>query len=224
MKKFIILIALVCVFVLVSCSKQQNVSEKNRAEQIYDESEESSDILIETRKIYTYEELSEMPAGELLDLFLQNGLLINDDLKASYTQEELQILFKEHFDMWHIGLSALSHTMYIDLAEQTKTIYDEIAESHLSTNELSEIPGATTFIVDIWDRTKEEQLICASAFEKFYEDDTNEYYFGCIKSHYIIVMDNTGRTIDIVTALNEGIATVADLDDYGIGYYIEPKN
>ena len=65
---------------------------------------------------------------ELLDLFIQNGLLINDDLKRAYTEEELQTLFKEHFDMWHIGLSELSHTMYIDLAEQTKAIYDKIAE------------------------------------------------------------------------------------------------
>ena len=68
-----------------------------------------------------------MPAEELLDLFIQNGLLINDDLKRAYT-EELQTLFKEHFDMWHIGLLELSHTMYIDLAEQTKAIYDKIAE------------------------------------------------------------------------------------------------
>ena len=69
-----------------------------------------------------------MPAEELLDLFIQNGLVINDDLKEAYTEEELQTLFQEHFDMWRAGLSALSHTMYIDLAEQTKAIYDKIAE------------------------------------------------------------------------------------------------
>ena len=65
---------------------------------------------------------------ELLDLFIQNGLVINDDLKEAYTEEELQTLFQEHFDMWRTGLSALSHTMYIDLAEQAKAIYDKIAE------------------------------------------------------------------------------------------------
>lgn len=172
---------------------------------------------------YTYDELFEMSAKELLDLFIQNGLVINDDLKASYTEEELQNLFKENFDLWHTGVSAHSHTTYCDLAEQTKVIYDKITECTPSTNALKEIPGATTFIVDILDRAKEEQLACADAIEKFYEDDTNEYYFSCIKSHYIIVMDNTGRTIDIVTALNEGLATIADLDYYGIQYYVEPK-
>lgn len=152
MRKYIALgLALVCVLGLVGCGKQQNISEENKNRLIYGELPEPSDAdvvygegepldiegisqakaeetILETRSTYTYEELSEMPAGELLDLFIRNGLVINDDLKASYTEEELQVLFKGHFDMWHTGLSALSSTMYIDLAEQTKVIYDKIAE------------------------------------------------------------------------------------------------
>ena len=76
----------------------------------------------------TYEELSEMSAKELLDLFIENGLVLNDDLKASFTDEELQSLFKENFHLWHTGVSAHSHTMYCEFAEQTKAIYDKIAE------------------------------------------------------------------------------------------------
>ena len=152
MRKYIALgLALVCVLGLVGCGKQQNISEENKNRLIYGELPEPSDAdvvygegepldiegisqakaeetILETRSTYTYEELSEMPAGELLDLFIRNGLVINDDLKASYTEEELQVLFKGLFDMWHTGLSALSSTMYIDLAEQTKVIYDKIAE------------------------------------------------------------------------------------------------
>lgn len=82
----------------------------------------------EITSIYTYDELSKMPAKELLELFIQNGLVINDDLKATYTEEELQTLFKENFDLWHTGVSAHSHTMYIDLAEQTKEVYEKIVE------------------------------------------------------------------------------------------------
>ena len=85
-------------------------------------------ITIEKTSAYTYEELSEMPANELLDLFIKNGLVINDELKASFTEEELQKLFKENFHLWHTGVSAHSYTAYIDLAEQTKVIYDKIAE------------------------------------------------------------------------------------------------
>lgn len=100
----------------------------------------------------------------------------------------------------------------------------EIETSTSNTEPDSEIPGATTFIVDIWDRAKEEQLDCDDALEKFYEDETTEYYFSCIKSHYIMVMDNTGRTVDIITALNEGLASIADLDYYGIKYLTEPRS
>lgn len=99
----------------------------------------------------------------------------------------------------------------------------EIEASDSDAEPDSEIPGATRFIVEIWDRAEEDQLACAEAVEKFYEDETTEYYFSCIKSHHIIVMDNTGKTVDIVTALQEGFATIADLDYYGIGYFTEPK-
>ena len=92
MKKLIAsVLVLVCMLSLVSCGKQQNIP------------------ATETRSAYTYEELSEMPAEELLDLFIQNGLVINDDLKEAYTEEELQTLFQEHFDMWR---SAKPHDVY----------------------------------------------------------------------------------------------------------------
>ena len=90
--------------------------------------------------------------------------------------------------------------------------------------DLSDVPGAVVHVVDIWDRAKEEQLDCNDALEKFWEDDTTEYYFGCIKSQYIMVMDSTGRTVDVVTALNEGLITIETLDSYGIGYYTESKS
>ena len=44
-----------------------------------------------------------MPAEELLDLFIQNGLVINGDLKVAFTDEEIQTLFKEDFYLWHNG-------------------------------------------------------------------------------------------------------------------------
>ena len=101
---------------------------------------------------------------------------------------------------------------------------DRYAETDDETVPDSAIPGATTFIVDIYDRAEEEQIPCAEAMERFYEDETSAYYFSCIKSHYIMVADNTGRTVDIITALEEGLATIADLDAYGIAYYTELKS
>jgi uncharacterized protein YceK len=105
----------------------------------------------------------------------------------------------------------------------TSTEATETDVTQDTTQDSSEVPGAEVHVVDIWDRTKEEQLVCADAEEKFWEDETNEYYFSCIKSQYIMVMDSTGRTIDVVTALENGLITIETLDDYGIGYHTEPK-
>ena len=92
-----------------------------------------------------------------------------------------------------------------------------------TTEDLSEIPGGTRFIIEIRDRTEYEPLECAEATELFYEDETNRYYFSAIKSHYIMVIYNNGNSEDIVTALNAGRATIADLDEFDIEYHTEPK-
>ena len=92
-----------------------------------------------------------------------------------------------------------------------------------TTEDLSEIPGGTLFIIEIRDRAEEEQLPCAEAEELFYEDETTKYYFNVIKSQYIVVTYNNANSEDIVTALNAGRATIADLDEFGIEYHTEPK-
>ena len=92
-----------------------------------------------------------------------------------------------------------------------------------TTEDLSEIPGGTRFIVEIRDRTEYEPLECAEATVLFYEDETTYYWFNVIKSHYIMVTYNNGNSEDIVTALNAGRATIADLDEFDIEYHTEPK-
>ena len=88
----------------------------------------------------------------------------------------------------------------------------------------NEVPGDALFIVKIRDREKEEHLICAEAEELFFEDDEYEYYFNVIKSHYVIVTYNNANSEDIITALNSGRATIADLDEFDIEYTKKPKS
>ena len=106
MKKLIpLVLVLACVLSMVGCG-QNTVSEEKHC--------------------YTYEELEAMPADELLELFIENGLVINDELKASFTEEEIQALFKEGFHYWHTGVCPMSWTPYFDLAEKTKVVYDKL--------------------------------------------------------------------------------------------------
>lgn len=134
-KSTLLFLMLFCVACLIGCTPLNGSEGNEQQELISDEQQEPSDTMEkenqtvnETKGAYTYEELCELPAEELLDLFIQNGLVISDELKQSYTEEELQSLFKEHFVLWHTGVSSMDYTMYIDLAEQTKIIYDSIVK------------------------------------------------------------------------------------------------
>ena len=107
MKRFAALfLALVCLLAMAGCGQSQTVSED--------------------KDYYTYEELEAMPADELLELFIANGLVINDELKESFTEEEIQALFKEGFHYWHTGICPMSWTPYLDLAEKAKAVYDKL--------------------------------------------------------------------------------------------------
>lgn len=82
----------------------------------------------ESPKKYTYEELNALPADELLNLFIENGLVINERLEENFTKEELSKLFKSQFPLLHQGTTSISDIMYNDLAERTKEVFDKIVE------------------------------------------------------------------------------------------------
>ena len=170
-----LLLALVCVLGLVGCSQQGQqdiITPTQNNEEI-----SQTDIQSEAEQKYTYEELSEMPAEELLDLFIQNGLVISDELKQSYTEEELQSLFKEHFALWHTGVVSMDYTVYMDLAEQTKAIFDKIAIPNFSYAEDAAIylecePGVKTsgFV-----NTTETEITFENVAERAKNECTVEY-------------------------------------------------
>ncbi len=78
-------------------------------------------------------------------------------------------------------------------------------------------------IAKIVDRTKEENIACDTALERFYEDDRYEYYFGVIKSQYISVTYTDGSTENILSAMDVGRVKIADLDRFDIEYYTKAK-
>ena len=78
-------------------------------------------------------------------------------------------------------------------------------------------------VSEITDRTVNEQISTDTALEKFYEDDENEYYYGSIKSEYVIVKYTDGSTETVSSALKNGKITLSDLDKYNISYIKQPK-
>lgn len=82
----------------------------------------------ESQPAYTYEQLCAMPADQLLDTFVESGLVINDRLQETFTEEELAEMFKQEFDGLRQGVIIRSDMMYWDLAKQTKEVYDRITQ------------------------------------------------------------------------------------------------
>ena len=90
-------------------------------------------------------------------------------------------------------------------------------------SEISEISEETKEISEIIDRTVTEQITTDSALEKFYETYDSIYYYGSIKSEYVIVKYTDGTSETVKEALADGRITIDDLDKFGINYIKEPK-
>ncbi len=214
MRKYIaLLLALVCVLGLVGCNKSTQ----------YDVADEPSVSGTAEEDITSFG----AKVLEVNDNYLLVEPLADSNERKSADKIEVPLADKTSWPIPAIGdtvnvfySGGLQETYP---ARITKVCRVEIETIASNTEPDSEIPGGTTFVVDIWDRTKTEQIGCDSALEKFWEDETTEYYFSCIKSQHIMVMDNTGRTVDVVTALNEGIIAIETLDHYGIEYLTEFK-
>jgi len=115
-------------------------------------------------------------------------------------------------------IGSLDGTIELDMNGQWRIFATEEVRQQIQFPEKSE-----TAVIEIRDRAKEENLPCDTALEKFYEDESKEYYFSVIKSQYVIVTYSDGSSEDIVTALTAGRVAIADLDEFGIEYHTEPK-
>lgn len=83
-------------------------------------------------------------------------------------------------------------------------------------------PGDT--IVDISDWAVKEGLECVREEELFYEDENTQYYFSEVRSPHTLVTYNNGYIESVVTALEEGRITIADLNQFGNDYFTKPKS
>ena len=81
---------------------------------------------VDKKKKYTFEELNAMPAMELYELFLANGLEIDEDLQKILTKDQLAEFFKADFELLLEGVSTRSHMGYMKIAKDTKIIYEKL--------------------------------------------------------------------------------------------------
>lgn len=77
-------------------------------------------------------------------------------------------------------------------------------------------------VVSIVDTTKTNNIGYDTALEKFYENETTQYYFDGMKSEYIIVKYSDGTEKNIKEAFESGDVTILDLDKFDIEYITTP--
>ena len=75
---------------------------------------------------YTYAELEAMPADELTDLFVANGLVIDEEFREIMTKEEFQELFKRNLFLFSQGITTYGHVIYSTLADSAKEVYEKL--------------------------------------------------------------------------------------------------
>ena len=78
--------------------------------------------------------------------------------------------------------------------------------------------------ITIIDKSKEiEDLVFAQAEELFYEDENYGYFFGCIKSDYVVVKYSDGKEETVKEALKNKRINIGDLDKFNIHYIKKEK-
>lgn len=131
----------------------------------------------------------------------------------------------EMFSLWIGGTGPESEPMYIylSLADDLDARIDirdggvtEFLQTHNGID-------TTASILAIVDPTKNNDFNYDTAVEKIFEDENIEYFLSGLYSQYVIVHYTDGTQEDIITALNAGRATIADLDRFGVRYWAEPK-
>lgn len=139
-----------------------------------------------------------------------------------------------------VSLKAESENSYANLAVGDEVIVyhsGDIAESNpLQINTVSAIELKTPApndetnklmdtrkIVNIIDRTQDEDIAVDTGLEMFYEDETAIYYFSGMMSEYILVEYENGSRKTVKEAFEIGDITIEDLDKFNVNYVTETK-
>ena len=112
-------VAMLMLLILASCSEGQGDNPANRTD------------LDNMEGRYTYEELASMSDGELWELFISCGLVVDDEL-GCLGKDKLANLFKQHFDSFIEGVTPLNYSGYEELAESAKEVYRILTETERS--------------------------------------------------------------------------------------------
>ncbi len=83
----------------------------------------------EPMKFYTHGELKSLSEKELYEVFVENGLKVDEELQGYLTEDQIAKMLEEEFDLLVQGYSQRSHSMYLQFGEEVKRVYELILNS-----------------------------------------------------------------------------------------------
>jgi len=143
------------------------------------------------KKLYTYEELSNMPAMELYELFLEEGLKLPDYYK-SIEKEEIAENLKNNFDLLSQGFIVYNYSEHMEFVRAVKEVYEKIAEPRNKEEEAAFLPDDYFAEIGIENVLVKEQYI---------GEDGNlhvVYTIGKEYGNYIAVFEKNGDKYSLV--------------------------
>lgn len=77
---------------------------------------------------YSHNELLALPAEELYELFIHNGLVVDEELRRYMSDKQIADMLKKEFDMLITGFPQRSHSMYLRFAKEVQIVYEQMME------------------------------------------------------------------------------------------------
>ncbi len=150
------------------------------------------------------------------------------DVNPGATREDMEeVFFEDDRYIYSFGYPGSSYIIieYTDGSKQN--VKDALNDGNIAIGDLDayniKYYSEPKLIKTIIDHAERDHLATADALEGFYSDETYDYYFGSIKSRYVIVYFKDGTQKPIKDALRDGSVLIKDLDTFGIKYWTEIK-
>lgn len=87
-------------------------------------------LIANKRKVNIFEKNS-LPEKELYNLFIENGLVVSEELKSNLSEEEIAKMLKEDFSLLTQGITSRSHDMYLELGKEVKRVYELLVKKSI---------------------------------------------------------------------------------------------
>ena len=153
---------------------------------------------------------------------------ITDSSNDMGLAEEAEIFFEDDNYFYRFSNVKSQYVIVKYTDGSSENIKESLENGHIQITDLDKYninyhketkPKPIETIIDL---TQSGEICTNDTIEMFYSDNTYNYCFASIRSHYVIVYYKDGTEQNVKDALADGRININDLDRFGIKYYKDP--